>query len=399
MFYVFRALPNEPWAAALRSLNAACPKRDAVAVSSAYTELFAALAEAGHSDLFAAAATSLRFTTSPLADLGVATPPKGLLMGARHDLNALLTLLRRDWQAEAADVLETELPPLTGLAEGDAATSDLSRLLRTGNVETILNTLLKSHLEHGVGDLARYPAFRWSGGALRGLAHPAWADADRLVGLEGPVKRLRANTEAFLGGHGAQHALLYGPRGSGKSTALRSLGGRYAGAGLRLVEVAPEDLGALPEVSERLRGRPHRYLIFTDDLSFEAGSSAYGPLKSLLEGSLTARPENVLVYATSNRRHLVPERFTDRPDPLNADVHAWDTQHERLALADRFGLVITFPDATQRRYLEIVRELAGRDELTDLNLEERAVRFAEWGNGYSGRTAEQFVRALKSGLA
>ena len=236
MFYVFRALPNEPWVVALRSLNAACLKRDAVAVSSAYTDLFAALAEAGHSDLFAAAATSLRFTTSPLAALGVATPPEGLLTGARHDLNALLTLLRRDWQAEAADILETELPPLTELAERDVTTSDLSQLLQTRDIETVLDALLQSYREHGVGDLARYPAFRWSGGALRGLEHPAWADADRLVGLEDPVKRLQANTEAFLGGRGAQHALLYGPRGSGKSTALRSLGGRYAGAGLRLVE-------------------------------------------------------------------------------------------------------------------------------------------------------------------
>ena len=399
MFYVFRVLQDETWVSALRSLNAACLKRDAVGVSSAYTELFAALAEAGHADLFAVAAASLRFTPSPLAACGVTTPPEGLLTGARYDLNALLTLLRRDWQAEAADVLETELPPLTELAERDAATSDLAQLLQTGDIETVLNALLQSYREHGVGNLARYPAFRWSGGALRGLEHPAWADADRLVGVEGPVKRLQANTEAFLAGDEAQHALLYGPRGSGKSTALRSLGKRYAEAGLRLVEVAPEDLGALPEISEGLRGRPHRYLIFADDLSFEAGSSAYGPLKSLLEGSLTARPENVLVYATSNRRHLVLERFSDRPDPSSSDVHAWDTQHERLALADRFGLVITFPDATQRRYLEIVRGLAGRDALVDAGLEERAVRFAEWGNGYSGRTAEQFVRALRSGLA
>ena len=398
MLYVFRALQSETWVAALRSMSAACLKREAVAVSSAYAELFAALAEAGHADLFAAGADGLRFTASPLVGRS-STSPAGLLAGARHDLNALLTLLRRGWQAEAADILGAELPPLTRLAEGDAATSDLSRLLQTGDVETVLDALLQNYREHGVGDLARYPAFRWSGGALRGLTHPAWADADRLVGVEGPLARLRANTEAFLAGHGTQHTLLYGPRGSGKSTALRSLGGRYAEAGLRLVEVAPEDLGALPEISERLRGRPHRYLIFTDDLSFGAGSSAYGPLKSLLEGSLTARPENVLVYATSNRRHLVPERFSDRPDPSNADIHAWDTQHERLALADRFGLVITFPDATQRRYLEIVRGLAGQDELAEPDLEEKAVRFAEWGNGYSGRTAEQFVRALKSGLA
>jgi predicted AAA+ superfamily ATPase len=216
--------------------------------------------------------------------------------------------------------------------------------------------------------------------------------------VEGAVARLRVNTEAFLAERGSHHTLLYGPRGSGKSTALRSLGGRYAAAGLRLIEVLPESLGELPQILGELRGRPHRYLLFVDDLSFEAGSGAYGPLKSLLEGSLGGRPENALVYATSNRRHLVGERFSERPGPLNDDVHAWDTQHERLALADRFGLVITFPDTTQRRYLEIVRSLAERDGLTDADLDAKAVRFAEWGNGYSGRTAQQFLEALKSNL-
>lgn len=404
MLYVFRALRNDPWVQALSALSAGCLERKTAEVGEHYAALYAALAEAGHADLFTAAATSLRFSASPLADTAP-NPPAGLLTGARHDLTALLTLLGRDWHAEATEITDAELPPLTGLADNsaDAGTAALAELLRAGELEPVWTALLTSYRAHGGGDLARYPAFRWSGNALRGVLHPDWPDAARLVGVDGPLGRLYANTEAFLAGrgaqHGAQHALLYGPRGSGKSTALRSLGGRYADAGLRLVEVAPDALGALPEISEQLRGRPHRYLIFTDDLSFEAGSSAYGPLKSLLEGSLTARPENVLVYATSNRRHLVPERFSDRPDPLSADVHAWDTQHERLALADRFGLVITFPDATQRRYLEIVRGLAERDGIQNEGLEERAIRFAEWGNGYSGRTAEQFVRALKSGLA
>ena len=224
-----------------------------------------------------------------------------------------------------------------------------------------MEALLGAYRQNGAGDLARFPAFRWSGGALYGVSQPAWAEAERLVGLERQLERLDANTEAFLAGRGAQHTLLYGPRGSGKSTALRSLGGRYAEAGLRFVEVVPESLSELPTILETLRGRPHVYLLFVDDLSFEAGSRAYGPLKSLLEGALSGRPENALVYATSNRRHLVSERFSERPDPLNDDVHAWDTQHERLALADRFGLVLTFPDATQRRYLEIVRGLAEHD--------------------------------------
>ncbi len=148
----------------------------------------------------------------------------------------------------------------------------------------------------------------------------------------------------------------------------------------------------------RLRDRPERFLLFVDDLSFEAGDAGYHPLKSLLEGSVAERPENVRLYATSNRRHLVQERLRDRPDPLDDDVHAWDTQHERLALADRFGLLVTFPSADRRRYLAIVRHLSARDGVDSDDLERRADLFARSGNGYSGRTAQQFVDAVRSGL-
>ncbi len=124
----------------------------------------------------------------------------------------------------------------------------------------------------------------------------------------------------------------------------------------------------------------------------------HSALSGSREGSLSGGPDNALVYATSHCRHLVGKRFSERPEPHSDDPHPWDTQHERLALADRFGLVITFPDATQRRYLEIVRNLAERDGVTDADLDAKAVRFAEWGNGYSGRTAQQFVEALQSNL-
>jgi predicted AAA+ superfamily ATPase len=396
--YIFRKVHSEPWAQALVQLTTACLSRDSAEVAATYADLYAALAEAGHADLFGAAAAALLYAESPLSSAASA-PPEGLLSGAGHDLTLLLALLRRDWHAEAAEIVGNALPSLECLgASREGPVKVLSHKLRDAEVEDVLADLLTSYRTNGSGDLARFPAFRWSGGQLQGVSHPAWTEAERLVGVEGALARLRANTEAFLAGHGGQHTLLYGPRGSGKSTALRSLGGRYAAAGLRLIEVVPERLGELPEILEALRGRPHRYLLFVDDLSFEAGSGAYGPLKSLLEGSLGGRPENALVYATSNRRHLVGERFSERPDPLNDDVHAWDTQHERLALSDRFGLVITFPDATQRRYLEIVRALAERDGLTDADLDAKAVRFADWGNGYSGRTAQQFLEALRSGL-
>ena len=402
--YVFRALWQKPWAQALQKLAEVMVGRSAAEVEVVYAELYAALSGAGHADLSAAAAAGLLYGESALARAALSVPA-GLLAGAQRDVAALLPLLRRDWQSEVAEIVGDKVPPLEHLSRStDPKVQAFAELLNAAEVDVVTEALLGAYRTNGTGDLARFPAFRWSGGALYGVSQPAWAEAGRLVGLEGVLRRLDANTEAFLAGHntntghGAQHTLLYGPRGSGKSTALRSLGGRYADAGLRFVEVVPESLSDLPTILETLRGRPHFYLLFVDDLSFEAGSRAYGPLKSLLEGSLGGRPQNALVYATSNRRHLVSERFSDRPDPLNDDVHAWDTQHERLALADRFGLVLTFPDATQRRYLEIVRGLAERDGLQDTDLDTKAIRFAEWGNGYSGRTAQQFVEALKSGL-
>jgi predicted AAA+ superfamily ATPase len=394
-FFVFAALAELPWCRALMALarQGAC----GASLEAAYRNLYHALAEAGARSLPDAAAEALLYLETPLSRLAKA-PPEGLLRGARTDLATLLPLVRRDWQGHVEAALGRPLPPLAPLAPLPAApVTALAAALQRESAEAVLAWLLSHYAAHGAGELARYPAFCWTPEGFRGIAHPAQPDAGHLVGLEGALGRLFRNIEAFLAGAaGAQHTLLYGPRGSGKSTAVRSLGPRYADRGLRLVEVAPERLTELAAIAERLRGRPHRYLLFTDDLAFEAGSSHYAPLKSLLEGSLAARPENVLLCATSNRRHLVSERFSDRPDPLNDDVHAWDTQHERLALADRFGLVITFPDATQRRYLEIVRALAAREQLAVSD--EAALRFAAWGNGFSGRTAQQFIEVLQAGL-
>jgi predicted AAA+ superfamily ATPase len=243
--------------------------------------------------------------------------------------------------------------------------------------------------ERGAGPAALYPALTWQGRNLAGLQHPDLPSWDELALLGEQLERLGRNTQALLAGAGAHNVLLYGPRGSGKSTAVRGLLGRFAGSGLRLVELPPAELAALPALVERLRRQPTSFVIFVDDLAFEAEDAAYRPLKSLLEGSLSSTPANVIVLATSNRRHLVRERHSDRPAPED-DVHGWDTHHERLALADRFGLTITFPSAGQRGYLEMVRALAALRGVGAVDTE-KAIQFAEWGNGYSGRTARQFV--------
>lgn len=400
--FVFRSLQEIPWFAALTELDRACAANDRAHVFSAYSALYGALVDANYADLLTAAA-ELRFLDSGLVRtvMNGASPPESLEAGALYDLETLLPLLRRDWQREAARVVSRSLPPLSELvhtpesAEGAA----FLQILAQGSAEGVLERLLCHYRDHGVGVLAKYAAFRWTEGELQGVAHPAEPEMARLVGLERPLERLTHNTEAFLEGRPAQHTLLYGPRGSGKSTAVKSLLPRYRAQGLRLVELPPHHLTSLPDIIERLRFAPQRFLLFVDDLSFDAGDGAYAPLKTLLEGSLTARPDNVLVYATSNRRHLVKERFSDRPDPLDDDVHGWDTQNERLALADRFGLTLTFPSASQARYLEIAKGLAEREGLGIDDLEARAIRFAEWGNGLSGRTAQQFIDTLKAELA
>ena len=395
VWFVLTELVQRPWFAAVRRLDGALHKRRADAVLESYAELYTVLREAEAADLPTLLVWELTGLTLRVAETAMrGVLPEGQRIGLEHDLNLLTALARRSWQAEA-EVLAGALPPLSGLAQ--ERPSALRDALTRAPVPELLQTLLAHYRRHGAGVLAHYRALRYSGGQLYGIAHPSEPELSQLVGLTSVLTRLLANTEAFVAGHAAHNVLLYGPRGSGKSTAVRGLLPHYAARGLRLIELPPSELPHLLKLAEQLRFRPHRYVLFVDDLSFEPDHNQ--PIKTLLEGSLTLRPDNLLVYATSNRRHLVREALSDRPDPLSDDVHAWDSVHEQLALADRFGLTLTFPSATQQRYLEIVRELATRRRLAGEDLEARAIRFAEWGNGYSGRTARQFVDSVEAGLA
>ena len=194
--------------------------------------------------------------------------------------------------------------------------------------------------------------------------------------------------------------LLVRRPGTGKSSTVKALLNEHAGRGLRLVEVSRDDLGDFPWIIQQLRDRPERFILFVDDLSFDEGERDYRGLKAVLEGSVEARPSNVVLYATSNRRHLVQERWTDRESTLSAEIHGQDTMQEKLSLSDRFGIRVVFPSPDQRRYLAVVESLASQRGLAldPEVLRRRALQWAEWHNGRSGRTARQFVDHLEGEL-
>jgi uncharacterized protein len=334
--------------------------------------------------------------------------PIDIISAVQHDLKMLYSLsyvgsnCLTQWLQTAIDL------PFDPVAwHGTPSTSEshiaLRHLLRSLNHwPEALPKLAAHYRQYGTGVFAQYAALSWQSGELVGISHPDLVQIENLVGYNLQKETLLKNTEFFLAGARALHVLLYGSRGSGKSSLVKSLLLKYSDRGLRLVEVAKSDLKDLPVITEQLRHAPQKFIIFVDDLSFEQESEDYKALKVLLEGNLTARPENVIVYATSNRRHLLREYFSDRPRPSDSDeVHPWDTVQEKLSLSDRFGLTITFVGADQHTYLQIVTHLAAQTkiEICPEDLEYRALQWATRHNGRSGRTAQQFIDFLHAETA
>ncbi len=238
-------------------------------------------------------------------------------------------------------------------------------------------------------------AYRWRDG-LEPIHHPDLYPLEGLLGVERSLERLRANTAAFVRGAPALDVLLYGERGTGKSSAVRGLLREFGPKGLRLVEIRRRDFEDLPRIWSALRGRQGRFCLFCDDLSFEAGDPSYKELKAVLDGGLEARPANVILIATSNRRHLIPEYASENNEATisaEGELHPGETAEEKISLSDRFGLLLPFLSFNQDTYLEIVdhhaRELGLEERLPRQELQARALRFALQRAGRSGRTARQ----------
>ena len=245
-------------------------------------------------------------------------------------------------------------------------------------------------------------AYRWRGGRLEPIAFPDLFPLNDLIGVERSVARLRANAEAFASGRPALDMLLYGERGTGKSSAVRGLLREFGPRGFRLVEIQRDAFAELPEIFAWIRPREERFGLFCDDLSFEAGDASYKQLKAALDGGLESRPENVIILATSNRRLLVPERSSDNLEAtLDAhnDLHPGETAEEKVSVSDRFGLMLPFLAFNQETYLRIVDHYARALglELPREEVHARALRFALQRAGRSGRTARQACIAILQG--
>ena len=268
--------------------------------------------------------------------------------------------------------------------------------LHSTNWGELVDVLARYYQQSGVGIFGKYRAFRWQQ-QLVGIANPDRVGIDDLVGYEQQKATLINNTKSLLAGKPALNILLYGGKGTGKSSLIKGLLNDDLNSQLRLVEVSKSAMIDLPLILDRLTDLPQKFIIFIDDLSFEADDEAFKALKVVLEGSIIARPANVVVYATSNRRHLVREYFADRPRPQDADeIQMWDTVQEKLSFSDRFGITLTFEPADQIKYLDIVHHLAMSAQLPIQrdDLEHRALQWATRHNGRSGRTARQFIDYL-----
>lgn len=271
----------------------------------------------------------------------------------------------------------------------------------------LLDELFSFYRDNDPSEFNRFQAFRWrhdtqtpQGGRFEPVRYIDDQRFENLVGYQKERNIIIANTEQFLAGLPANHVLLYGARGTGKSSTVKALLPRFAEQGLRLVEVMKDELADFPVIVELLRERPEKFILFVDDLSFEADESSYKDLKALLEGRLEARPRNLLIYATSNRRHLIKEQFSDNAQLGNDEVNAWDTVEEKLSLSDRFGLIVTFMTPNQQQYLAIVSGLAEQAglDLDPEDLRRRALRWELSHSGRSGRTARQFIDQLTGEL-
>lgn len=262
------------------------------------------------------------------------------------------------------------------------------------------DTLTEFYREYGVGKFGLHKSFRVvhddQGVQVCPILNIAHVQLDDLVGYEIPKQKLIDNTEAFVSGRRANNCLLFGDAGTGKSSCIKAIANAYYEKGLRIIEIYKHQFQDLNDVITQIKNRNYKFIIYMDDLSFEEFEIEYKYLKAVIEGGLEKKPENVLIYATSNRRHLIRENFSDREE-IREDMHTGDTVQEKLSLVNRFGVTIYFGAPNKKEFQNIVKALAERAGI-DMPQEELLLEANKWElshGGLSGRTAQQFVDYLQ----
>ena len=307
----------------------------------------------------------------------------------KHDLEILLPIFRGELPHDLKIIGDYK----PTVANNDEAFNELTRRLEgVSDTAELVCVFIEHYRRYGCGDIATYRAFRWDKKIL-GIRHFETIRLDDLIGYAHQKELLTNNTTAFVNGKPANNVLLVGARGTGKSSSVKALVNEYYSSGLRLLQITKPQLKHLPEIMEELRQfMSKRFIIFMDDLSFEESEAEYKYLKSAIEGGVESRPENVLIYATSNRRHLIRETWRDRSEE-HEEVYRDDSTNETISLSDRFGLIIHYFAPTQAEYLEIIRSMLKRQgiELAEEDLRIEGLRWEMSHSGRNGRTAQQFV--------
>lgn len=315
-----------------------------------------------------------------------------MLQMAEGDIEDIQNLLSIDWQTVSERMMDQRVCVCcvkAAVVQQDERIQLVNQAL-AGSPEQAVRALAVYYREHLCGLFGRYRVFAWDG-SLKGIRKPDAITFDDLIGYEVQQEQLIRNTEMFLEGKRANNVLLYGDKGTGKSSSVKALVNRFADRGLRMVSLPKDRIMDITEIMDELSGRGCRFLIFIDDLSFEATEIEYKKFKSVLEGDVEVRPDNVLVYVTSNRRNLVKELWSDRGDPN--EVHGGDGIQESQSLADRFGLTITFLSPAKSLYNEMVLSIAEKEGL-EIDKEELLRQANIWDmrqTGRSGRSARQFI--------
>ncbi len=274
------------------------------------------------------------------------------------------------------------------------------KLEAAGTVEEFKAAVTAFYKDYGVGKLGLHKAFRimhkeGETAEIVPISNIAHVHLDDLVGYEIAKQKLINNTEAFLNGKEANNCLLYGDAGTGKSTSIKAIANQYYDRGLRLIEIYKHQFCDLNDVITQVKNRNYKFIIYMDDLSFEEFEIEYKYLKAVIEGGLEKKPDNVLIYATSNRRHLIRENFSDKEE-VREDMHTSDTVQEKLSLYTRFGVSIYFGAPNKKEFQKIVKTLAERHGI-QMPEEELLLEANKWElshGGLSGRTAQQFINYL-----